>query len=206
MRSLATLFITLIAIFSKQIVAIAAPMTTPELTEPQLQSLRNGEHVITVWRDPGRDDAALDVFGAIDIEATVETIWNMMLDCERARIIVQNMKSCKILETAPDGSWDVREQITKTGFLLPKNTSVFRSDYDLYKSIKISLAGGDMKVQDGLWILTPLDRINTRVTYRATILSKFAVPQGFIKSAMRKDVPEVLGNMREQAQNDEARK
>ena len=86
--------------------------------------------------------------------------------------------------------------------MLPKSVSIFRSDYDVNKSIKISLAGGNMKVQDGLWTLTPLENNKTRVAYRATVLSKFSVPRGLIKRAMRKDVPDILTNMRTEAEND----
>lgn len=183
--------------------AFADSLTIPNLTETQLSTLDSGGHVISVWRDKTREDAALDVFGAIDIAATPETIWKIMLDCERAKIIVNDMKTCEVLETAPDGSWDLREQKMKVGPLLPKSVSVFRSDYDTNKSIKISLAGGNMKVQDGLWTLTPLENSKTRVAYRATVLSKFVVPRGMIKRAMRKDVPEILNNMRDEALKDE---
>ena len=49
-----------------------------------------------------------------------------------------------------------------------------------------------MKVQDGLWTLTPGSNGKTRLAYRAIVLSKFAVPRGIVKRAMRKDVPDIF--------------
>jgi hypothetical protein len=107
------------------------------------------------------------------------------------------------LETAPDGSWDIRKQKVKVGFLLPKNVSVFRSDYDKPHTIHISLAGGDMKVQHGVWTLTERGDGKTRVTYRATLQPKFPVPTGLLKKGMRDDVPRILYNMRDQSEKDQ---
>jgi len=171
---------------------------------PEMQAvLLRGEHVISVWRDKTRSDKALDVFGAIDINASPETIWRLMTDCSRARKIVKQMTSCEVLEIAPDGSWDIRKQKIRIGFLLPKSTSIFRSDYKKPHMIRISLLGGNMKVQDGLWTLTPLNNGNTRVAYRATVRPKFPVPTRMLKKGMSDDVPAILKNLRQVSQNDQ---
>lgn len=180
---------------------IVSALEIPELTVAQQKSLEDGGHVIQVWRDRTRDDGAMDVFGAIDIQAPAATIWKIMLDCEQALKIVKDMRSCEILETAPDGSWDIREQKIKVGPLLPKSISIFRSDYIEPHSIKISLQGGNMKVQDGVWKLDPVPSGKVRVMYRAAVRSKFTVPNGLIKRAMRKDVPEILRKMRSEAED-----
>lgn len=202
MRWTSSVFIALIALVLSNVAAIASSLAVPKLTSDQLTTLANGGHIISVWRDNTREDAAIEVFGAIDIDAPPAIIWNMMLDCERAQIIVEDMSSCKILDSAADKSWDIREQKMKVGPLLPKSVSIFRSDYDPHKSIKISLVGGNMKVQDGLWVLSPIENGKTRVSYRATVLSKFSVPRTLIKRAIRKDVPKILNNMRTQAEKD----
>lgn len=166
--------------------------------------LSQGEIYTDVWRDKSRENGAIDVYGVVDIAASPEVIWNIMRDCERSKAIVKDMKSCEILDSAPNGNWDIRRQVFKVGFLLPKVKTEFRSDYAPYKEIKIARTGGDMKVQDGIWRLTPLNKSSTRVTYRAAILPKFPIPRGLLKKGSRKDTPKVLANLRREAEKDMA--
>jgi len=171
----------LIAVVSFGLTAHADPHTSPELTPQAEAILQGGDYYITVWRDKSQDDKAINVFGAIDVEATPQTIWNVMIDCKRTMDIVARMSVCEVLQATPDGSWDIRRQKIKPGFLLPKITSVFRSDYDPPRTIQISLAGGDMKVQEGVWTLTPLENGKTRIYYQARLRPKFPVPNGLLK-------------------------
>jgi len=117
------------------------------LTPTDQNLLRSGKAVTHVWRDKSREDKALDVFGAIDITASPETIWNIMTDCSRGMEIVKGMLSCKVLETSEDGS-DIRKQVFDMGIFLPNAKTEFRSEYKLNQQIKIRRTGGDMKIQD----------------------------------------------------------
>jgi hypothetical protein len=194
-----TLYIS--ALFLAGSPAIAADFLDHDLPSEAKAQLERGEPYVDVWRDESRDDGAMDVLSAIDIDASPAVIWNVMTDCTRSSEIVKDMKSCEVTETAPDGSWDIRKQKVKVNFMIT-NTSVFRSDYDKPRTIKISRAGGDMKVQDGLWTLTPLDAVTTRVTYRAASAPKFPVPKSALQNAMRDDVPQILKNLRMAAEAD----
>ena len=193
-------FYILTAIIGFACVANAGSQSLQSLSPEAEARLLRGDLVISVWRDKSQSDNAIEVFGAIDIDASAETIWALMLDCNRTMEIVTQMTLCEVLEVAPDGSWDIRRQKIKPGFLLPKSTSVFRSDYDLPYHIKISLLGGDMKVQEGEWILTPIDTVKTRVSYRARLRPKFPIPNGLLKRGIRKDIPRVLKNLRTQSE------
>jgi len=184
--------------------AQANPVSMVPLSQDAKTALSRGDHVIHVWRDKSRTDKALDVFGAIDIAASPETIWHLMTDCARAKDIVNQMTLCQVLETAPDGSWDIRKQKIKIGFLLPKSVSVFRSDYQKPHTIRISLVGGNMKVQDGFWSLTPLGNGKTRVIYRAAVRPKFPVPAHFLKKGMRDDMPAILINLRRMSESEQS--
>lgn len=172
------------------------------MTEADEVVVSSGNALTHVWRDKSRKDKALDVFGAIDIMAKPETIWNIMTDCSRGMEIVKDMESCKVLETEEDGS-DIRRQTFDMGFLLPKAKTEFRSEYDLNRKIKIRRTGGDMKIQDALWEITPLTDEITRVSYRGTIKLKFPVPRRLVKNATRKDTPQIMLNLRRVAENDE---
>jgi len=181
--------------------ALAADFIGSTLPTEAKAQLERGEPYVDVWQDKSRDDGAMDVLSAIDIQASPAVIWNVMTDCARSNEIVEDMTSCDIVETAQDGSWDIREQKVKINFMIT-NTSVFRSDYDKPNTIKISRAGGDMKVQDGVWTLTPLDEETTRVTYRAASAPKFPVPKSALQNAMQDDVPKILKNLRSAAEAD----
>jgi len=181
----------------------ARTLPSQALTPEAKASLQRGDYFISVWRDKSRADKALDVFGVIDIAATQETIWAIMTDCSRTLEVVTKMTLCEVLETAPDDSWDIRRQKIKVGFLLPKSTSVFRSDYNRPHHIKISLLGGNMKVQEGVWILTALENGKTRVSYQARLRPKFPVPNNLLKRGVREDVPQILINLRTQSEQDQ---
>jgi len=173
-----------------------------DLTETDQDTLRAGKAVTHVWRDKSRADKALDVFGAIDIMATPETIWNIMTDCNRGMEIVKGMKSCTVLETFDDGS-DIRKQVFDMGVFLPNAKTEFRSEYKPTHQIKIRRTGGDMKIQDAMWDIEPLTEDVTRVSYRATIKLKFPVPRRLIKNATRKDTPQIMRNLRRVSEADE---
>ena len=199
MTSLRTYCFILLSLFLAPNVWAQSPYI---MTEADQETLRAGEAVTHVWRDKTRADKALDVFGAIDIMATPETIWNIMTDCARGSEIVKGMRSCKVLETFGDGS-DIRQQIFDMGPFLPDAKTEFRSEYSPNQHIKISRTGGDMKIQDAMWDIKPLTKDITRVSYRATIKLKFPVPRRLIKNATRKDTPQIMRNLRRVSEADQ---
>ncbi len=175
------------------------------LTSQDKAKLQNQEVVTHVWRDAARNDGALDVFGAIDVMASPQIIWNLMTDCSRGMELVKGMLSCTVLETEQGGASDIREQVFTLGFLLPNAKTRFRSEYERHKSISIRRVGGDMKIQDATWKLTPQANGLTRVSYRGTILLKFPVPGHLIKRATRKDTPKIMQNLKRVAEADSQR-
>ena len=180
----------------------ASAQTAYEVTPQDETVLQNQEALTHVWRDKSRRDGALDVFGAIDIQAPPSVIWNIMTDCTRGHEIVMGMRSCDVLETLPNKASDIRQQVFDMGPFLPNAKTQFKSDYVPYKTITIRRVGGDLKIQDAIWSIEPQDNGLTRVSYRATILLKFPVPGALIKNATRKDTPQIMRNLRRVAQAD----
>jgi len=176
--------------------------TAYEVTPADETVLQAQEALTHVWRDKSRRDGALDVFGAIDVKASPAIIWNIMTDCARGNEIVKGMLSCDILEIDDAQNSDIRQQIFDMGPFLPNAKTQFRSQYTPYTSIKINRVGGDMKIQDALWTLTPRKNGLTRVSYRATILLKYPIPGAVIKSATRKDTPQIMHNLKRAAETD----
>ena len=162
----------------------------------------SSEHIITLSNGLPVSDISkagsgrTNVFGAVDIETNTETIWAVMRDCGAQLDIIPKLKSCEILEENTLENWDRRQQIVKLGFPLPNVRSEFRSDYTPFKHIGITGTGGDLSYLKGEWILTPLSAQKTRVTYRAQMKSRLPVPAGFIRKAVRKDMPVILSNLK----------
>jgi len=173
-----------------------APLGYDSLDDEELAQLAAGDVVSDVWRDKARTDGAIDAFAAVEISASAQQVWAVMTSCEKTLEVVREMKSCTVLETAPDGSWDMREQVFSAPFPVPNLRTMFRTDFTPFQNIKITGAGGDMKIQEGLWQITPLkggddDMPRVRVTYRATVLPKLPVPR---------DTPALMAALRDVTQ------
>lgn len=146
--------------------------------------------------DPG--GTAGIVRGRVDIEAPPAVVWNVILDCRRARRMAPNVQSCRVVDRAGDGSWDVREMVVAPP-LVPKVRSVFRSSYEPHRRITFKCAGGDVKVCDGEWRLTPLPSGGTRVAYTNRAASPYpAIPAGLTREAMRSDMVKALKALRKE--------
>ena len=152
------------------------------------------------WIDvrPDADGHSGLVRAAIDIAASKQTIWNLMLDSDAALRMVANLKSCRVIERDPQGRYDVREQVSGAPFL-PAVRNIYRSDYDPPNRIRFRRTGGDMTVFDGEWRLAAhLDGV--RVTYEARASAPFAVPGWLARATLRHEVPAALVALKREAQ------
>lgn len=175
--------------------ALATPAAAFDVPAAATGALQKGQPFVQV-SDAG-DGAAL-VQAAVDIAAPVETIWATVTDCERAHEMSPNLKSCRVLQRAPDGRWEVREQVTKAG-LLPSLRNVMRADYDRPRSIRFRRTDGDLRILQGEWRLTPRPGGVVRVTYEATIGAPFKVPGALARMALRREVPVSMQTLRREA-------
>lgn len=181
--------------------AFASDLSSISLSGTDVAKLTAGEAIVKVWRDETRDDRAIDVFGAIDIHAPKSFVWDVMTDCARTETIVPRMKSCKVVKTSPDASWDIREQKSKINFMMT-HTSRFRSDYIEGMKIIIENAGGDMDIQNGVWELISLAPNITRLRYRAASAPSFPVATSRLIKGSKESLPVILKNLREAAKSD----
>lgn len=146
--------------------------------------------------DPG--GTAGVVRGRVDIEAPPAVVWNVILDCSRARRMAPNVQSCKVLDRAGDGSWDVREMVVAPP-LVPKVRSVFRSSYDPVKRITFKCTGGDVKICEGEWRLVALPGGGTRVHYTNRASSPFpSLPDSLTREALKSDMIRALKGLRKE--------
>ena len=162
-------------------------------TGEALSTLATGRPWVSVTVDPG-GEAAL-IHAAIDIAAPPEKVWATMIDCRYAARLVANIASCKVLSSG--AGWDVREQVTHGGPLIPGIRNVFRSDYEPYRRIRFRRVDGDLKAMDGEWGLIPLNGgRGTRVTYENRLSVRIFAPPALIRAGLRKDTPKVLENLK----------
>ena len=175
--------------------------TQDQLSAEDILSLKTGEVVSRIWRDRSQSGSVFEAFAAVDIQASSAEIWDVMTDCAKSVEVVADMKSCTVLSGRVSDGSDVREQTFRTPFPFPSFRTIIQSDYILHQQIKVQKAGGDMKVQDALWLITPLESGDHRVTYKARIGLNMPIPRFMIKEAIKKDTPKLLINLREAAES-----
>lgn len=173
--------------------AVSGPVHAFELTPKAQAALARGEAYAEVAPDP--DGISGRVRAVVDIAAPPEKVWATMIDCRYAARLVANIASCKVLSSG--AGWDVREQVTHGGPLIPGIRNVFRSDYEPYRRIRFRRVDGDLKAMDGEWGLIPLNGgRGTRVTYENRLSVRIFAPPALIRAGLRKDTPKVLENLK----------
>ncbi len=161
------------------------------LTLEDTARLKRGDVVLNVQASNQKASAIIDA--AIVIAAAPQQVWSVMTDCARAVSYLENLKSCRVLKAAKDGSWDVREHRVKPALLLPETRSIFRSDYQAPSKITFRKTGGDLKALMGEWHLRPVSRgQKTELTYHAEISMDLPLPNFIIHAAIENDVTTAL--------------
>lgn len=160
--------------------------------------LAAGEVLVDIQPD---DTGVADghISAVIEIGASPATVFAVMTDCARTLKFMEDLKVCKVLETGPGGSYDIREHRSRWLALLPEMMSVFRSDYVQDKEIRFSLVRGDLKYLKGTWELEPLNGGRaTRLTYEARVGVSLPVPAFIVRHSLEADVPRLLNALREE--------
>ena len=169
------------------------------LAEPAVQRrLADGEVVV---QSAGAIDAATPrgrVRAAVRIAAPAEAIWAVMTDCAQAPLYVPGLKRCRRIDGAPDGRWEDIEHEVRYSWLLPVVRYVFRAQYDRPHRMDFQRISGDLKQEEGTWLLSESpDGAGTVVEYEVYLDPGFWIPQFLVARMLRKDVPAVLSGLRE---------
>jgi uncharacterized protein YndB with AHSA1/START domain len=180
-----------------------ASFASPALAEllldgTALRQLKLGEVIIDVRPDP--QGATGLIQAVIDIPAPPQRVWQVMVDCERSKRTIPSLKTCRVMERAADGLFDVREHVVQWIWPLPAVRSVFRSDYQPFQRIAFRKIEGDLELLEGEWRLEPLSGgAATRLSYRARITPGWPLPGAMVRSAIEADVPKTLAALRREA-------
>lgn len=144
-------------------------------------------------------ERAARVQASITIDAPVEIIWMIMLDCNEALEIVPHLSECVILRRDDETASDIRRHKVRYGALFPTTISEFKSVYDRNKSIRFSKTGGDLKFLEGVWRFVP-DINGVQVTYEAAVNIGKPVPGFLVRRAVRNDTREILTRLQARAE------
>ncbi|HVP34952.1 MAG TPA: SRPBCC family protein [Steroidobacteraceae bacterium] len=179
--------------------AAAQPSWT---AEPEVQRrLVQREVVVQSAAEADPDHPRGRVRAAVLIRAQPEAIWAVMTDCRQLLLFVPGLEQCRRVDGAPDGRWEDFEQAITYSWFLPAVRYVFRADYDRPHRIDFHRISGDLKQQEGSWLLTPTaDGVATVVEHEMYVDPGFWIPQWLVNRSLRKDVPAALSGLRERVE------
>lgn len=178
--------------------AVALLPVVPSWAESESAILRRvaaGEIVVEVEAVP--QTAAGRVVALLDIPASQQRVWQIMLDCMRSMKIVEGLKSCRVTAADPGGRWDVREHLVQWAWPLPLVKSVFRSDYVEFDQIAFRRVAGDLRALDGAWRLSSISAgKGTRLRYEAIVDPGVPLPGFLVRGAIEAEFRKTLAALR----------
>ncbi|MDI3471236.1 MAG: hypothetical protein OJF62_003299 [Pseudolabrys sp.] len=150
------------------------------------------EPQVSVTHDAARD--ATQVHASMTMPAPPMAVFAVLSECERAVTIVPNLVSCHVVQRDPAGHWDIRATEFKLMLLVTIHAQT-RNTYEPGKRIAFRLVGGDMRISEGEWRLTPAPNGGTHVDYRATFAINIPAPRFMIDQAAKDDIPTLMRNV-----------
>jgi len=135
----------------------------------------------------------------VRIHAHREIVWPLIKSCAESVKLVPGLVACKVLETAPDQSWQIIRHVLDYSWYLPKLTYDIRATYDYPARVSIERISGDLSVLKGSWILQR-DGEYTIASYQVELAPGFWVPQWLVRAALRHDLPKLLSALRVRAE------
>jgi uncharacterized protein YndB with AHSA1/START domain len=180
----------------------AAPAETAWVQDPTVQQqLSDRQVAVRVEFD---DQSRIHVRAAVRINASPESIWHVLTDCDHAASFIPGVKRCHRLEKAPDDSWVIVEQEAKYSWLMPAVKCVIRADYKRPRRIEFKRLSGDLKQEEGVWMLEPANAgasasasdLVTTVVYELFVDPGFWIPRVLLRHSLRSELPEAFTAVR----------
>lgn len=170
------------------------------------QQLSDGQVAVWVEFD---DQSRIHVRAAVRINASPESIWHVLTDCDHAASFIPGVKRCHPLKVAPDDSWVIVEQEAKYSWLMPAVKCVIRADYERPGRIEFKRVSGDLKQEEGVWMLEPVstrasapvsDPVTT-VEYELYVDPGFWIPRVLLRHSLRRELPEAFTALRRRVES-----
>jgi hypothetical protein len=136
---------------------------------------------------------------SVRIHASREVLWRIHTSCAQAIEIVPGLKACDVLETAPDLSWQRIRQVMDYSWLIPRVSYEVKANYTKPSGIVFEKVAGDLMRLKGSWVLQS-DGDFTVAQYDLDFVPGFWVPRWFVRSALKRDLPQMLRALRAHAE------
>jgi len=201
-RSLRVALSTLIAL-GASLASFAAPLDAGWIADPGVQRrLAGGEIVVEAATAYDAGGSRGRVRAAVLIKAEPKAIWDVLIDCREALRFVPGLKLCRRIDGGPDVNWQDIEQEIHYSWFLPTVHNVLRADCVPPHRIDFHRVSGDLKQEEGTWLLTPTaDGSATVVEYEMYLDPGFWIPQWLVSRTLRKDLPAALSGLRERVEH-----
>jgi len=151
-------------------------------------------------RGDDTDVAVLQTSATLRVHARRQTVWALLTSCTTALELVPGLKECRVLTTAPDGSWQLIWQVIDYSWYVPKLTYVLRDTYDYPRRIFIERDSGDLRTLKGSWYLEG-DGEFTVLRYSLEVTPGFWVPRWLARIALKHDLPKMMRTLRTRAES-----
>ncbi len=166
-------------------------------------STRDGGLEVAVSLDAGEQSGS--AAASVRIHAPPEVVWRLITSCAEALHLIPGLVACKVLETAPDRSWQLIRQVIDYSWYIPELTYEFRASYEEPSRISIERISGDLRTLRGSWVLQS-DGDYTIAHYTVALAPGFWVPHWLVRAVLRHDLPKMLRALRDRAEFVQERK
>ncbi len=136
----------------------------------------------------------------ITIHARRDVVWPLIASCDEELRIVPGLVNCEVLETAPDHSWQIIRHVMDYSWYMPRLTYEVRATYARPQSVAVERVSGGVAELKGSWTLESVGE-DTVAHYEVQFVPGFWVPSWVIRSALRRDLPKMLRNLRARAES-----
>ena len=164
---------------------------------PAAETEQQGEFDVRVVLDSAGQRGRASAM--VRIHARREVVWMLITSCAESVKLVPGLVACKVLETAPDQSWQIIRQVLDYSWFVPKLSYEIRATYDHPARVSIERISGDLSVLKGSWNLQS-DGDYTIARYEVELAPGFWVPQWLVRGALRHDLPKLMSALRARAE------
>jgi hypothetical protein len=156
-----------------------------------------GDIEVGVVLDPA--EQAGSAHAVVRIQAEPEVVWPLITSCVEALKIVPGLVECKVLETAPDRSWQILRHVLSYSWFVPKLTYDIRATYNKPWRVSVERVSGDLRILKVSWTLRR-DGAYTVANYAIELAPGFWVPHWLVRGALKRDLPKMLRALRTRAE------
>lgn len=186
----------LIVVFTA-VFALVFAVSRVRAGESATPSERPDDYHLQLKLDPAEQGG--EASASVRIHAPRDVIWQVLTSCAQAVQIVPGLKSCDVLETAPDQSWQRIHQVMDYSWYIPRVSYEVKANYTKPSGIVFEKVAGDLMRLKGSWVLRS-DGDFTVAQYDLDFVPGFWVPRWFVRSALKRDLPKMLHALRDHAE------